>query len=219
MWALTMKTYLVAPALVVVLAFVAVIPAIADGIGLEMYYIPSQYYVGYWQSGGGPDVCAQAPGVPDPCGSVSSIQVFIETPGVNFFPGTTPQNEGGTVTAGGNGNEIAGWSQQTVSPQYLFMSGPTYSGILDAFLFVQGNQNFAFDYYFNESSGQVIAGSGIYGQGPCYPINGNECYSLGGSLINPAEVPEPRSWTLVGASGLLSLCSIRKRRRGARKQT
>jgi hypothetical protein len=202
-----MREQILAPALVAALVLVAAMPAMADP--LEIYYIPSQYYSG--TSFGGPDVCAQWPN--NICGPVNSIQIFIETPGVDFYPGTTPQNEGGTVTSGGNGSEIDGWSQETIDPQYLSMSGPAYDGILDAYLFVEGSQDFTFDYYFNEASGLVVAGSGTYGEGPCYPINGMECYALGEPLVNlgetPQGTPEPRTWMLIGC-GLIGLGLNRK---------
>ena len=201
-----MQKYALLVALAAALAFAAAMPAMADP--LELYYVPSQYSSGnYWA-----DVCAQ--GANNLCGPVSSIQVFIETPGVDFYPGTSPQNEGGTVTPGGNGNEISCWSQETVNPQYLFLSGPAYDGILDLFLFVESDQDFTFDYYFNDTSGLVVDGSGIYGEGPCYPINGTECYEVGGPLINPSEAPqptpEPATWVLLGCE-LMGLVIYGKR--------
>ena len=209
-----MQRQILAPPTLVAALALAAMPALATA--LEIYYVPSQYPSPF---GGPADVCAQWPN--DTCGPVLSIQIFIETPGVDFFPGTTPQDEGGTVTSGGNGDELSGWSQETVNPQYLFMSGPTYDGILDAYLFVEGNYgfgygNFTFDYYFNEASGMVVAGSGTYGEGPCYPIDGTECYEVGGPLINPGETqdgtstPDPATWALVSC-WLTGLGLTRKR--------
>ena len=102
--------------------------------------------------------------------------------------------------------KLAAGLKKRSNPQYLSISGPPYGGLLDAFIFVQGSQDFTFDYYFNLGSVTAINGSGSYGVGPCYPINGTECYALREPLINagetqdPASTPEPATCELVSSA-------------------
>jgi len=140
-------------------------PAMADP--LELYYVPSQY-----SSGNSGRMYAQRGN--NLCGPVSSIQVFIETRGSDFYPALLPKmreapsHPVGTERISGGPRKLSIRSIYSCQDRRMMASSTP-------FLFVESDQDFTFDYYFNDTFGLVVDRQRDLWRRTCLPDYGTEC--------------------------------------------